>query len=626
MPNEGKQMNSGHNQARNNQARPTGQRSRSSENRNSNRKPYNKGNHSNDRKPYGNRSEGNRKPYEKRNGERKSYGNRDDKRKSYDNKSGDRKFNDRKSGDRKPYNKDNRNNDRKPYGNRSEGNRKPYENRNSDRKPYEKRNGERKSYDNKSGDRKPYNKDNRSNDRKPFDKRKQTKKVDVSPARVFALEIGKEVREREAFAHDLITRHIDNYGLNDKDKAFATKLALGVTMSYGVLDEVINRHLRKPSDVQPAIRDALRISVYEIIYLEKSAHAAVDQGVNLVRLIEPKATGLANAVLHRVVEDTNRFPYGNPEISLSAFAREQAFPLWLAKQLEDDRGTDAAKDIMRASNGVAPLFVAFNAGTANREESLTTVQSFDNDIALYELEGHTIENCYKVENPRIVAVPEVNKLFKTGAMFASDASAQEVAWFVLPEEKPERFLEVGSGRGTKTLLLQNDALIKYGEQLNLEAIDVYEFKTELLTQRCERSGIELSAAHTLDGRKIHEEFEEDTFDTVFVDAPCSGLGTLRRHPEIRWRITPKDISELAQLNEDILCSAARCVKKGGQLVYATCTVTQKENEQVVEHFLKSSAGERFKLVPYSEDKDFFMNELVPGGPDAHFAAKFERII
>ncbi|MEG0476265.1 MAG: transcription antitermination factor NusB, partial [Raoultibacter sp.] len=164
----------------------------------------------------------------------------------------------------------------------------------------------------------------------------------ASAARIFAVRVGRAVRMRNAFTHDIITAQLEKTKLTPEDKAFATKLALGVTSSVGTLDEIIDRCLRSPKDISPEVRDALRISTYEIIFLGKSLHAAVDQGVELVRFVAPEAAGLANAVLRKVSRAKEEFPFGDVATSTGALARQQAFPLWMAQLLVEDLGREAA--------------------------------------------------------------------------------------------------------------------------------------------------------------------------------------------------------------------------------------------------------------------------------------------
>ena len=183
----------------------------------------------------------------------------------------------------------------------------------------------------------------------------------ASPARLAALDVVRAVRERDAFAQDVIGTRIDRSDLSSEDRAFATKLALGVVSATGTLDEIIDRALNAPSDVKPDVRDALRVSTYEIIFLGKTPHAAVDQGVELVRSFAMSASGLANAVLRKIVLMRQAFPFGDPMRDPEALARLHAFPLWLARKLIVDLGPQEALDFMRASNEQAPLFIAVNA-------------------------------------------------------------------------------------------------------------------------------------------------------------------------------------------------------------------------------------------------------------------------
>ncbi len=446
----------------------------------------------------------------------------------------------------------------------------------------------------------------------------------ASPARHFALEIGREVRERSAFTHDLITARSADAQLSPEDKAFATKLALGVTMTCGMLDTLIDRYVKKPSDLEPEVRDALRISVYEIIYLQKSPHAAVDQGVELVRHVKPKAAGLANAVLRKIVRSSKDFPFGDPSVSLQALAREQAFPFWLTKRLVKDRGYEAAREAMIASNEAAPLYIAINCAMVAPDDLVAALKRAGEPMNPVTYHDVVIKNCYQITQPRLLAEPSFSALFERLAIYASDASAQYIAQAALPDTLPQRFLEIGSGRGTKTLLLQNAALERYGTQMHLEAVDTHAYKMKLLAERAQKAGIRLDKGHVLDARHLEEHLQAEAYDAVLVDAPCSGLGTLRRHPEIRWRLAESDIASLAQLSFEMLSSAAHCVAPGGLLTYATCTVTKEENEQLVESFLSSDLGQQFEQVPFADGSLYYANELVSGGPDAHFAVRLRR--
>ena len=167
--------------------------------------------------------------------------------------------------------------------------------------------------------------------------RKPKGQVHVTPARQAACAIGRVVRERNAYVAEVTPAVLAKFqGISPEDAAFATKIARGVTATVGTLDEFINRNMKTPNDIDEVVRDAMRVSAYELLFLDKPAYVVVDQGVELVCSVAPKAGGLANAVLRRMSESAKTFPFGNPNLSLQVLARSQAFPMWLAKRLMNE--------------------------------------------------------------------------------------------------------------------------------------------------------------------------------------------------------------------------------------------------------------------------------------------------
>ncbi|MBQ9042004.1 MAG: antitermination protein NusB [Eggerthellaceae bacterium] len=456
------------------------------------------------------------------------------------------------------------------------------------------------------------------------DFRDQFERCDASPGRLAALYATQQVRRRQAYAQEVIEATIDKSTISQQDRAFATLLTLGVVSSVGALDIIINRCLASPRDIKPDVRDAMRISAYEIMYLRKAPHAALDQGVELVRAVAPSASGLANAVLHRVLESTAEFPFGDPSKDIDALALVYAFPSWLARKLVEDMGAQAAVDLMRASNDPAPLFIHVNAIRATDEEVVSLFEEVGAQVEPASAGGVEVPGCYRVSDARVLTDGRIRRLFGQGKVLVSDASAQAVAKSVLELGEPESILEVGAGRGTKTIMLQSDAMRAFGKQLNLTSMDTHAFKTELLKARAAEYGVEISEVVAGNATRLDSVMPGREFDVVFIDAPCSGLGTLRRHQDIRWRISPEQIDELAETGFELLKSAAGHVGKGGSIVYATCTVTYAENNGVVKRFLESEEGADFKLVPIN-GKACFSTQISGNSPDAHFAARFVRV-
>ncbi|MCL1799034.1 MAG: antitermination protein NusB [Eggerthellaceae bacterium] len=447
----------------------------------------------------------------------------------------------------------------------------------------------------------------------------------VSPARRAALEVGTQVRLRKAFTSEVIAARIEGAGLSPSDRAFATRLALGVTSAQGMLDEMIGRHLRAPGGLDPAVRDALRISCYEILFLEKAGYAAVDQGVELVRCVAPKAAGLANAVLRKIAHERPAFPFGDPESDIEALARLCAFPTWLAASLVEAWGHGDARAFMEASNEPAPLFIAVNSLKASEQEVEEAFGAVGTTLARVSLSGEPVPGCFLLEEGALLQRAGIKGLFDEGKILVSDAASQFIAAHILPDTPPAGMLEIGSGRGTKTILLQNAALRRYKSQLPLEALDAHRFKADILKERAATYGLRLDRTHVADARRqLEGTFERESFGFVFVDAPCSGLGTLRRHPEIRWRIQEADIPALADAGLGMLEQAAGLVRPGGHLAYSTCTVTREENQGVIARFLGSTAGKCFRLEPLV-GRPSFATRVSPGSSDAHFAVRMARI-
>lgn len=636
------------------------------------RKPFDN-ERSDNRKSYGKRSDDRRsggKSFSKQgDGNRKSYGKRDDNRKPY----GKRDDNRGRDGERKPFNK--HDGDRKPFEKREGATRDfdraprgdaPFKKDRADDRGFSRKDaGEHRGFERRgpwrpneqnaalaegrepqegvyrgeleldeNGELKYRNRPKggeRRGAKHSFGDKPRTSGVvhkdserSASPARQAALRVTSIVRERDAFAQELIHKYIDSSRMSREDRAFATRLTLGVVSSYGTLDDVINRCLDRVSDINDDVRDALRISTYEIIFLKKEPHAAVSQGVELVKTIAPKASGLANAVLRRIADKAHKFPFGDPRTDIEAFARLHAFPEWLAKRALLDLGPEATRDYLAGSNEPAPLFVAINAAKADESEVVETIVAAHGDPVAVSVNGEDIPGCYCLSEGRVLFDGRVRHMIQTGQLLVSDASSQQIARLVLTEEKPASLLEVGAGRGTKTVLIQSDAQRRYGSQIDeYVTVDNLEFKTNITAERAEEYGIHVSESITGDATVLDDVVGERAFDVVFIDAPCSGLGTLRRHPEIRWRLNPEKIDEFAKTGLALLKSASTHVTPGGSIVFSTCTITRAENIDVVKAFLASDEGASFSLAPIG-GAPCFNPALKPGSPDAHFAVRLVK--
>ena len=456
-------------------------------------------------------------------------------------------------------------------------------------------------------------------------KRASVGRSQATPARLKAYEALVDMRENRCYASESIDRCIMPYKMPQAERAFARLLVTEVVCRMGSLDELIDSVLTNPEEIEDNLRDALRISFCELFYLDKPAHVAVDQGVELVRSFAPQASRLANFALRQAADAKDEFPFGDPETDEHAAALLYGFPQWLVTRLSEEWGHDEALRFMKRSNEPAPLFFMVNVAHADGGKTLESLVKRGLRVVPIKapFDSRPAYPIFAFAERNVMGDSLVSSLLKEGDLIISDAVAQSVALLSLPDEKPNRFLEIGAGRGTKTILLQNAALARYGSQMELDTLDKSERRTDERTSRLKRARIKEEQSFVMDATDL-SSFEAGTYDAVFIDAPCSGAGTLRRHPEIRWRLKPDAVSSLAAVSSSMLKQAARLVAPGGRLTYATCTIFNEENHDVIAAFLEGEGKDAFELVCEKTCRDLGAESLLTPACDAHYVAVLKR--
>lgn len=433
----------------------------------------------------------------------------------------------------------------------------------------------------------------------------------LAPARRAALKLFSECRRREARARDLLRASEAMAALDPRDRALATRLVLGAVAARGELDRAITSHLRAKSELEPLVRDALRISAFEILYMDTPAQVAVSQGVELVRSASSRAAGLGNAVLRRVADVDKaalvdaRARVESGDFGVADLQRVGALPEWLASRVLADLGAAGAAEF--ASSALEPVCasVATSLAKHNADETRELLES-----AGCEPEAGPVAGSFILGKPSVLAA---SGLVSSCDVLPCDLAAQEVVATLgatIDQSAAQRILEVGQGRGTKSILL---AGAFPGSRIT--AVEVDAKKSALAARRMEAAGVSARVECVCDDGRVLGRVEGG-FGLVFVDAPCSGTGTLRRHPEIAWSLRDEAASDLASLQLAILRTAARRTAAGGWLAYSTCSVLREEDEAVVEAFLASEEGAGFSLVST-------LRTAVPGA-DRHFLALLSR--
>ncbi len=436
-----------------------------------------------------------------------------------------------------------------------------------------------------------------------------------TPGRAAALKALRAVQERGAYASFAIDDQIESADLSDEDKRFASALTLGVVRTSGVLDEVLDGFLAKPKGINGDVRRALQIAAYELLFMDHAAHHAVDQGVRLVGSRASWARSMANAVLRRVASERERSDREPAGSELASSCRAHGFPLWLARQIAEDRSEAQARMLMAASDEQPPIYLHANSLKGDVGEIIAQLDA----AGIASTRICAIPGCLKLARASDVAADAVRHLLEEGRAIVSDMASQLVALQCVCDRLPESILEVGAGRGTKTVLIQSMAHALWGRCIPEHVcVDDAPFKKDVLEARAALCGTPIESFVVADGRHVDDALSGRAFDVILIDAPCSGVGTLRRHPEIRWRLSSRDVRAMSGVQSDMLASAASLTRPGGKLIYATCTILRAEDEDVVDAFLAAPAGAPFSM------EGGFQTLCTSDGPDAHFCAVLHR--
>jgi 16S rRNA (cytosine967-C5)-methyltransferase len=414
----------------------------------------------------------------------------------------------------------------------------------------------------------------------------------VSAARRAAFEILRRVEEEGAFAAPLLASLTPE--LSPEDRALCYELVLGVLRRQLWIDSLLEHYAERKSDgLDAPVRRALRLGLYQLRFLTRMpARAAVNESVNLAHAARLRsAASFINAVLRRATREPEYDPADEITDPLERIAVETSHPLWLVARWAAEFGVEEAKAFAHANNKNAPA--AFRVNTLRTDPAALINKLRVAGIAVEP--SRVAPDAWRVEGGA-GANALLRALAAEGKIYMQDEASQLVA-HVVGARAGEHVLDVCAAPGSKTT--QIAALAR--DRALLVACDLYEHRLRVLRETCERLGVRSVRTVALDA-EMGLPFAGESFDRVLVDAPCTGTGTLRHNPEIRWRLAPADIARLASVQQRILREASRVLRRGGLLVYSTCSVEREENEETVTLFLR-------------EHKDFKQMRASPA-PDA----------
>jgi 16S rRNA (cytosine967-C5)-methyltransferase len=409
--------------------------------------------------------------------------------------------------------------------------------------------------------------------------------------------------------------------LSREDRALAQEIVLGVLRWQQSLDYFIERYSQRAVDrLDLPVLIALRIGLYQLRYLARIPQsAAVNESVNLVkRARTTSAAGLVNAVLRKAagrLDDKAGEGLADP---LERASVELSHPRWMLQRWQAAFGDDESRALALANN--APPRTAFRVNTLRA--------TVDQVIADLKAEGVSTQESELASGALVVesgSAAAVNQVARRGLIYVQDEASQLVSILLEPRQG-HRVLDVCAAPGSKS----SHIAVLAEDRAWVVACDLYPHRLNTLRATSQRLGVASIDAVALDAtRELPFVEGAQRFDRVLVDAPCSGTGTLRANPEIKWRVSPDDITRLAKLQLNLLERAASSVSADGRLVYSTCSLEREENEAVVERFLGSGAP--FRVIPPNASADLITEERFVRtyphrhGADGFFAAVLERV-
>lgn len=395
------------------------------------------------------------------------------------------------------------------------------------------------------------------------------------------------------------------------NKGFTRELVWGVIRHLNTIDWLIDSHTRPGTAIEPGVRALLRLGIAQLFFLDGRvpAYAAVSGTVDLARAVgKARAATLINAVLRAALRSGGKLPAGD---TVADRAVRLAHPAWMLSRWSERLGADAADELCRINNAAPPFTI--RAVRTGRDELLEQLR----------LEGITGAACrYSNDGIILEGRPELENLeaYRNGSFVVQDEASQ-LAVRLLDPQPDEKIIDICSGAGIKAAHIWQLT----GGRAVISCIDTEERQLERAAENFRRLGITGIVTRRTDARTLAGA----EADRVLVDAPCSGLGVIRRKPDIKWNRLPEEITaKYPDLQKELLASAAALVRPGGAIVYCTCTTEPEENEGVV-NAVMTQRGD-LEIVPPNlapeliADVKYFKTLPRMNGMDGFFACRLRR--
>lgn len=438
-------------------------------------------------------------------------------------------------------------------------------------------------------------------------------------ARETALLTLNACQRQGGWSDSILKKQLAAAKLDSRDAALATQLCFGVLQNQILLDFYLSQFSNIPlKRMEGKVLQALRLGLYQMLFLDKIPQsAAVNSAVSMTKANSknPRAAGMVNGILRSIGRNMDNLPAIPKEDPIAYLSTRYSHPAWFVKEISLTLSREETASLLAANNMQPPLTAMVN----------TTKTTFSQLKENLESQGVEVEEHPWLENCLILhKTGDLERLdaFQAGLFYVQDA-ASRLAIAAANPKPGMRVLDCCAAPGGKSFATAI-AMENRGEVISC---DLHPHKRKLIMAGAARLGLDCIQAQTADGKEFHPDWE-NSFDLVLVDAPCSGLGVIRKKPDIRYK-DPKPLEDLPAIQSAILTNASRYVKPGGILMYSTCTVLHRENEDVIHHFLSQQSNyklESFTLPGNKGAVESGMITLWPqrNGTDGFFISKLRK--
>lgn len=391
--------------------------------------------------------------------------------------------------------------------------------------------------------------------------------------RKIIVEILDEVFFRGAYSNIELNKRLNNSDIDSKDKGLITEIVYGTIKYKKTIDTILGSFVKSIDQIDEGVLNILRSSIYQMKYLDRVPdYAVVNEAVNLSKSVSQSLSRFVNGVLRNYIRNKEKnFALGLKGVDLLAY--EYSFDKWMINMLISQYGEENTKKILKGLNCRPAVTVRVNSLKADYDDVLESL----------EAEGYDVEEGYMCPEAIIInkgSSLEKNRLHTEGLISVQDESAMLVSPLLDPKEG-DIVMDLCSAPGAKATHI-SEILMNTGK---VYAFDIHDHKLGLIKQNIDRLGITNMETAIMDAEKLEGKYVEFA-DKILLDVPCSGLGIVRKKPEIKWTKNSRDLQGITKVQTKILENAWNYLKKGGEVVYSTCTLNKRENEDVIDRFLE----------------------------------------